>query len=49
MYDEGYDEGLQGMIFDENCGQGHPVLIYINNKLECSGFENKGKMIKNDI
>ena len=37
------------IIFDENCGQGHPVLIYINNRLECSGFEKKGKIIKNDI
>ena len=33
MYDQSYYEGLQGIIFDDNCGQGHPVLIYINNKL----------------
>ena len=41
--------GYRRMIFDENCGQGDPVLMYINNKLECSGFENKVKIIKNDI
>ena len=46
MCDESYDEGFQE---DVNCGQGLPVLIYINNKLECSGFEKKGEMIKNDI
>ena len=37
------------IIFDENRGQGHPVFIYINNKLDCPGFEKKGEMIKNDI
>ena len=46
MYNESYDEGFQE---DVNCGQGLPVLIYINNKLECSGFEKKGEMIKNYI
>ena len=42
-------KGCRVMIFDENCGHGHPVLIYINNRLECSGFEKKDKMNKNDI
>ena len=35
MYDESYDEVFQGDCFDKKFGQGHPVLIYINNKLEC--------------
>ena len=34
---------------DKKCGQGHLVLIYINNKLECSGFEKKGEIVNNDI
>ena len=35
--------------FDENCGQGHPVLIYINNKSECALFEKGDEKIKNGI
>ena len=41
--------GCRRMIFDKNCGQGHLVLIYINNKLEYSGFEKKVEMVNNDI
>ena len=41
--------GFRRMIFDEKCGQGHLVLIYINNKLKCSDFEKKGEMVNNDI
>ena len=41
--------GCRRIIFVDYCGQGHPVLIYIDNKLECSGFEKKVEMIMNDI
>ena len=30
MYDVSYDQGFQEDFFNENCGQGHPVLIYIS-------------------
>ena len=50
MYDESYDEGFQEDYFWWKLRAGASSIdIYINNKLERSGFENKGKMIKNDI
>ena len=39
----------QEVFLNDKCGQGHPVLMYINNKMECSGFDKKGKMIKIEI
>ena len=49
MSGESYDEGLQESDFDSNFGKRHLLLIYINNKFECSGFEKKGEIIKDDI
>ena len=35
------------VIFDEKCGRGHPVLIYIKKKSEFAGIEKNYGSIKN--
>ena len=49
MSDGIYGNRLQRGILYENYGKGNSVLPSINNKLECSVFENKGELIKTDI
>ena len=49
LSDEIYGNRLQRGILYENYGKGNSVLPSINNKLECSVFENNYKIINNNI